>query len=269
MQTEYGQHYATLYNHHWWWQARQAMLLSLIKRYDLAAPAGTRDRRTGCPQHIDSLDVGCGDGLFMQQLAKFGTVRGIEADTSLLTDDNLLRDRIDTELLGHRIYQNRTYDLITALDVIEHIENDRNAVADMFNMLRPGGHLLITVPAFMSLWDQHDEMNQHYRRYNRKTLRRLVEPFGQVRNIRYLFHGIFLPKWTVAKLNKNRADKIEQHHLPKPWVNAVMRLACRAEFALASHLPAALIPFGTSVCAIIQKPHTATLSQPQPQSLAA
>ena len=64
-----------------------------------------------------------------------------------------------------------TFDLITCLDVIEHVADDRVALAELHRVCRPGGFMLVTVPAYQALWSRHDEANHHYRRYSRGSLR--------------------------------------------------------------------------------------------------
>ena len=137
-------------------------------------------RSLALPRHAKILDVGCGNGLFFAKLGQFGNVWGIEIDQSLIPPDSPYRDRIFVEPLGHARYHGLRFDLITALDVVEHMEDDRQAVDEMFAMLRPGGKLIITVPASMKLWDRHDEINGHYRRYSRKTLRELISGNGRI-----------------------------------------------------------------------------------------
>lgn len=242
MDAAYAEGYERLYHEHWWWRSRETILLGEIRRLGLASP-------------LRILDVGCGNGLFFPKLSELGEVWGIEADTSVLHEDGPYRDRIFTELLGAPIYQDRRFDLITALDVIEHIEDDTAAVRDMAGMLAPGGVLLLTVPAFMLLWDEHDVINQHHRRYTRESLRRVLERHGEILSLRYMFHAIFFPKLLVKWLNRSRDRKIAQHNIPSPLVNKVMEGVNAAEFRLGRGLP---IPFGTSVCGVLRRPSTAS-----------
>ena len=211
------------------------------------------------------MDVGCGNGLMLKRLSGLGPVEGLEVDTSMLSENTPFRERIYTEPLGADIYRDKQYDLITCLDVIEHIQNDRQAVQDMMNMLRPGGALLITVPAFMALWDEHDVINKHYRRYTTGRLRPLIEPHGDILELRYLFGGLFPPKLGVKLINKMRRKKIPQHGVPNAVVCKIMKMACLLEYRLTSWLKP---PFGTSVLAVLRKPltiataNTATHTQP-------
>ncbi|MBV8381660.1 MAG: class I SAM-dependent methyltransferase, partial [Planctomycetaceae bacterium] len=142
MEGDYGALYARLYREHWWWQAREAVLMETLR--------GLRP-----PPSSAILDVGCGDAVSFAALSAFGTVRGIEVDEGLLDPGGPFRDRISTRPLGDAVYDDPAwrFDLITALDVLEHIDDDRGAVTAMAAMLRPGGVVVVTVPAFELLWD--------------------------------------------------------------------------------------------------------------------
>jgi 2-polyprenyl-3-methyl-5-hydroxy-6-metoxy-1,4-benzoquinol methylase len=197
------------------------------------------------------MDVGCGNGLLLPKLEAFGSVTGLEIDADILDQDGPYRQHIYTQPLGHRVYRDKQFDLITALDVIEHIEDDDQAIADMVAMLRPGGKLIVTVPAFMALWDEHDEMNMHYRRYTRSRLQHLLQRHGGILTTRYLFHSLFIPKLGVRWANRFRKQKIKQTSLPSRFANRVMHASCSLEHHLLSW---ANIPFGTSVLAVLEKP---------------
>ena len=238
MDSEYGRCYEKLYRGHWWWQSRESMLLDVIRSLALPRPARI-------------LDVGCGNGLFFARLGAFGDVWGIEVDQSLLSPDSPHRDRIFSEPLGHARYRGLHFDLITALDVVEHIEDDRQAIDEMFAMLRPGGKLLVTVPASMKLWDRHDEINGHYRRYSRRGLRELLSGKGRIVCLRYLFHALFVPKLLVKTLNARFSRRIPQHSIPPRPINWSMKALCVLEYRLLGRLG---IPFGTSLLAVVEKP---------------
>lgn len=237
MNQDYGSEYAELYARHWWWRAREAILLREIRALDLPRPA-------------EILDVGCGDGLFFPALCGFGRVRGIEIDRSLVRPDNPYRDAIHHAPLGDAAYDGWQFDLITALDVIEHIEDDAAAIENIVRMLRPGGFLVLTVPAFMLLWDAHDERNHHYRRYRRGPLGALLRPYGRLRELRYLFHGLFFAKAAFRLANGASGGKLRQHAIPPRPINWAMRTFCLAEQATLGWMR---IPWGTSLLAVLER----------------
>jgi SAM-dependent methyltransferase len=252
MESSYGAQYARLYRQHWWWRAREAVLIDML-------------RALRVQPHSAILDVGCGDAVSFQALSEFGAVRGIEVDEDLLDPSGPFRDRISTRPLGDQVYTDSSwrFDLITALDVIEHIDDDRSAVSCMAAMLRPGGLLVITVPAFELLWDEHDEINNHRRRYTATLLRSTLDGQGlQLLNVRYLFRSLFIPKLLVRLVNKGRSRKVAQHGIPAPAINSALKHLCVLEDRLLRRLP---IPFGTSVFAVTRKMAVVS-STPEPAS---
>jgi SAM-dependent methyltransferase len=240
MESSYGARYARLYREHWWWRAREAVLLDLLR--SLRPRPGS-----------SILDVGCGDAVSFRALSEFGTVRGIEVDENLLDPSGPFRERISTRPLGDPVYDDPSwrFDLITALDVIEHIDDDRGAISSMAAMLRPGGLLVVTVPAFELLWDQHDKINGHRRRYTATRLRRILDGDGLgLLLVRYLFRVLFIPKLLVRLVNAARSRKVAQHGIPGPAINTALLHLCVLEDRLLRYVP---VPFGTSVVGVARK----------------
>jgi SAM-dependent methyltransferase len=238
MDSEYGQIYEDLYRRHWWFRVREGILIDVIRQLEL-------------PSSANVLDVGCGNGLFFEKLGLFGTVHGIEIDRSLIPEESPYRHRIFDKPLGDPLYEPLRFDLITALDVVEHIEDDRAAVDAMLAMLRPGGKLVITVPASMMLWDRHDEINRHYRRYSIAALGKLVEGKGRLLDLRHLFHALFFPKLAFRTFNCFLRGDATQHSIPAAPINAMLKVAGWLEYRTLRPLR---IPFGTSLLAVVEKP---------------
>lgn len=237
MDAGYGKEYRRLYETHWWWRSRERMVTNVIESLQL-------------PQRSEILDFGCGDGLFFKVLRRFGNVRGIEIDRDLVSAENPDIGMIFSDRLGSDRYDDWRFDLITALDVIEHIEDDNAAVASLVSMLKPGGRLIITVPAFMVLWDQHDVINKHFRRYSRRGLMALVPCDASIVRTKFMFQSIFPVKLVVAILNSFRNRAIAQHRVPSKGVNAALAKFCVAEFSV---LGRHSLPFGTSLMAVIER----------------
>lgn len=238
MDTEYGRIYEELYRRHWWFRVRERILVDVIRAQDI-------------PPAAEILDVGCGNGLFFDKLGMFGNVCGIEVDGGLVPEDSPHRGRIFDEPLGAPRYSTLRFDIITALDVIEHIEDDQRAVEDMLAMLRPGGKLVITVPASMKLWDRHDVINRHYRRYTPDTLRALLAGKGEILELRHLFHALFLPKLAIAVFNRSFKGEAAQHSIPAASINRIMESVGWLEYRALRPLR---IPFGTSLLAVLRAP---------------
>jgi SAM-dependent methyltransferase len=233
---QFGHAYRHLHEVHFWSRARARIIADEIDRLGLPKPARI-------------LDVGCGDGLYFPLLERHGEVTGIETDRSLVAADNPRLDRIRPEALGDACWDRKRFDLITALDVIEHIDDDRAALARIAELLAPKGRVLLTVPAFTALWDRHDEINHHFRRYTKFSLRAALPDNLQLLSQRYLFPSLFLPKWMVARLNR-RDVGIVQHAPPPPWLNGLAETWLVAEDRLLRLLGS---PFGSSLLAVLRK----------------
>lgn len=231
MQQIYAQSYAQLYATHWWWRARESVLINVLRSIPLQRPA-------------EILDFGCGDGLLFPVLTQFGEVRGIETDSSVLTADGPYRSKIKSDPLDSSTYEDWQFDLIIACDVLEHIDDDFQAAQNLLRMLKPGGFLLITVPAAPVLWDLHDQINHHYRRYTKNRLATLFEGKCQCLQLRYLFHSLFFAKLAFKALNLSRHNKIPQHSMPPAWISKLAERFLRLEYVLLQPLN---VPFGTSL----------------------
>jgi SAM-dependent methyltransferase len=184
MESAYVERYADLYRRHWWWRAREEFLLAELRR--LAPPRGFGP----------ILDVGCGAGLSFDVLARFGAPEGVESEAEAVAAAGRWRDKIHLGILSD-LPPSPRFGLITALDVIEHIEDDEAVLVQAAELLAPAGLLLITVPALPELWTEHDAINHHYRRYRRAELGAKLArvPGLAVLDLRYFF------AWTVpAKL---------------------------------------------------------------------
>lgn len=118
------------------------------------------------------LDAGCGPGGNSLFLKDFGAITGLDPSGEAL---RYARGEAYTTLVQGSVtelpFQNASFDIVAALDVIEHIEDDTRALQEMFRVLKPSGLLLLTVPAYAWMWSEHDEALHHKRRYGRKEIR--------------------------------------------------------------------------------------------------
>ena len=242
MQASYAVRYGELHARHWWWRSREEYVMRKVA--DVAAQAGGRRLRI--------LDIGCGDGLAWKALAPFGEVEGIEPDPNLLREGSPNLPRIEISTFPGRP-RTEKYDLVLMLDVLEHIEDDRRALAAAFDLLAPGGHLVLTVPALMALWSEFDVLNRHHRRYRQGALGSLLSEAGfSVVSNRYYFF------WSVAPLLARRllfkasnADDSKFLNVPPAPVNKLLHAASALEHRLTSKIPA---PFGSSLIAVARRP---------------
>ena len=111
MDLEYSSQYSTLYRNHWWWRARERLVISTIEEIKRHANTAT------------ILDIGCGDALMFDQLARFGEVEGVEFDKSAISGDGRWRDRIYVSSFDGAFQPGKHYSLILMLDVLEHLRD--------------------------------------------------------------------------------------------------------------------------------------------------
>lgn len=156
-------------------------------------------RRTGREPCI--LDVGCGTGVTGLSFSREGKVFGV--DSSALAVDFAHRRGLPriAQSVGEGLpFKSGQFDLITSSDVLEHIEDDEAVLAEMARVARPGGLLVIVVPAFPTLWSNRDERLQHKRRYRTEVLSERVRRAGfEVVRSTYCDSFLFPPLWLLVK----------------------------------------------------------------------
>src|SRR6201996_2449708 len=177
---------------HWWYRGRRRVIRAELER--LALPAGAA-----------ILDAGCGSGRAMQLLSAYGRVSGVELSESAA---EVARARGVGDVVIGRLeelpWPQERFDLITCLDVIEHTPDDRATLAELRRVCRPGGHLLVTVPAYPRLWSVHDEANHHYRRYSRAALRGAALDAGWALERMSSFNSMLLAPAAAVRLSRRR-----------------------------------------------------------------
>ena len=223
---------------HWWYRARRDILASLIER-EIALPKDAR-----------ILEIGCGTGHNLQMLARFGAVEGIEIDDAAraVAAERLERAIGSAPLPELPGVPERHYDLVAVLDVIEHVEDDRAALASIARRLREGGHILITVPAMPWMWSAHDVVNHHHRRYTASTLRRAVGDAGLKLDFMSYFNTLLFPLAAAARVAGRLTGKEDSDDtLPPAPVNRLFEGVFGLERHLIGRVP---LPFGVSLAAV-------------------
>ena len=240
MREDYGKSYRELYQHHWWWRARERFILDILR---------ARQPAQGW-QRI--LDVGCGDGLFFDQLLQFGDVTGVESAESLISPHGPHRARIHVGAFDSALQLRNEFHLVLMLDVLEHLPDPVAALRYALQLLVPGGALLITVPAFNALWTNHDVINLHCTRYTRKTFRPLAREAGlRIEFERYFFHWLFPVKVATRMLERLSGRDPAPAQLPNPFINKLLYAFSRLEDRTWGRLP---LPFGSSLMVLGTKP---------------
>jgi len=240
MDPGYAARYRDLYERHWWWRAREAVVLRELGRL---RPHGGWRR---------ALDVGCGDGLLFERLGGYAaSVEGVEPDGALVTSDERAGGRIHVRPFDASFRPGHRYDLMLFLDVLEHMDDASAAVAHAASLLEPDGVVLVTVPAFRSLWTTHDDLNRHVTRYARGELVALLSPHLMVERARYFFRWVHPAKVVQRALEAVRRPEPTSPEVPSPPLNATLYLMSRVEEAL---LGWSTMPLGSSLLAVARRP---------------
>jgi SAM-dependent methyltransferase len=213
---------------HWWYRARRDILADYLTRFaDL--PAGAR-----------VLEIGCGTGHNLPMLARFGDVDAIEIDEAAgAIASQRLGKPVGTaplpELAG---VERGSYDLVAVLDVIEHIDDDVAALKAMAEALKPGGRILIAVPAHQWMWSAHDMVNHHKRRYSKKTLDAAIRSAGLTHNGLRWFNSLLFPVAVAARVAGKLTGKDDSDDSPPPApVNKALEAVFRVERHLLGRVP--------------------------------
>jgi len=158
-----------------------------------------------------------------------------------------------TAMLPFRIpFTPETFDLVVALDVLEHVEDDDAALRSLVAMARPGGRILVTVPAIQSLWGSHDRRLHHVRRYDAARLKRICQSSGASIEFLTYFNTLLAPIAIGYRLGERFTGRNlgNQERTPPGPINRVLA----AIFSLEKHVVARLpIPFGLSLGIVLVK----------------
>ncbi len=233
---------AELDQDHWWFVARRRILESLIRR------------RVKPPPGAQILEIGCGTGHNLAMLSRFGSLDASELDDTAraLAAQRRGMPIKSAALPDLSMFETKNYDLIALLDVLEHVADDGPALVAIKQRLKPGGKLLVTVPANPSMWSAHDASHHHHRRYTRGTLRAALVKAGLEIDLLSPFNTLlFLPIWAARMVGKALGREAADDSLPPLPVNAVLKAVFALEAPLVGRVP---MPFGVSLVAIARRP---------------
>lgn len=233
MDERYNARYRDLYERHWWWRAREHMLLDVLGR--IAHPGAER-----------ILDVGCGEGLFFDALGRFGVVEGVDAHAPVSATSE--HRRIFRVPFDAKFQPGKRYSLVLMFDVLEHLDDPVGALRHAQSLLDHGGRIVITVPACPALWTSHDDFNEHRVRYTRRTLTDLAARAGmRLDGMRYLFHWTFPVKFAVRRMERWTGRASAMVSVPPGPINRVLRDLSLVEYETLGRLR---VPFGSSLLAV-------------------
>ena len=229
---------------HWWFVGRRAVMRSLLN------PLGARGRER-------VLAIGCGYGAEMDFLAAYGPTIGTELERAPLRSSHDGGKRSVAMATAEALpFTEQSFDLVCMLDVLEHVAGERQALAETYRVLRPGGHLLLTVPALPWLWSEWDVRVHHRRRYTRRSLVSVMDRAGFRLCRVTFFNSALLPVVAAVRLIKplgrivRAADGNEFALGSRPLVNRVLTGALKLE---ALWIGRASLPIGVSLAALARR----------------
>ena len=213
---------------HWWFESRKEIIKNFIKKR--------------IKKKIKILDFGCGVGINLDMLKLFGNVTAFDENKLAIKQ---IKNKTRVKIL-HKFDQLKKYDLVVALDVIEHIDNDKKIIKKLANKINKNGNILITVPAFNTLFTSKDINLHHKRRYNKKTLLRLLDKEFKMERCTYynfFLSPIIMPMLIFFKVfNINFIDKAEKKN------NIIVNFILKTIFSFEKYLINFInFPFGISI----------------------
>ncbi len=222
---------------HWWYQARRAITERVFWE---KLPA----------KNLKILSVGCGTGAELEHIQQFGNVVGVDIDPQVVSFCRAKGfEVIEADILSTQLPP-ESFDVVVAMDVLEHIQEDYKALERLVYAVKKGGLLLITVPALECLWSSFDEEGDfpHVRRYTKKSLTDLIRSQSlQIKKLSYYNSFLFPIAYLMRKSNKSFASQMAG--IPN-WQNTLLRSVFSAEKYF---LPRLSFPIGVSLIGIFQK----------------
>lgn len=230
---------------HWWYIGRRRIVFDWVRRLSDAP----RPR---------ILDLGCGTGFNLEHLPELFPCDVVGADISgealEFCRARHLRAVVQADA-ARPPFRDASFDLVLALDVIEHVQDDERALSALARLLRPGGRLVIFTPAFQFLWSEHDRASHHFRRYTSRELDAKLAAAGfLVEKLSYANTLLFPLVWAGrVALRAGRTDTAVDAEMAMPprWANTLLARVFSAERRLIRRVD---LPFGVSVLAIARRP---------------
>lgn len=239
---------------HFWFVARNKIIGAVLRRATRSLPAGFR-----------TLEIGCGSGNVLRLLEKIGGTQNVVGMDMIAGGLRYARQRTHCALLQGDMHAPpfaTQFHLIGMFDVIEHLTDDIRALTSARALLAPGGKLLLTVPADMSLWSYADEFAGHQRRYNRPQFGEKLMAVGfRVDYLSYFMATTYPIMWLKRRVTawthrthspKEARDLFLAELRPVPIVNGILRWLAEREASLIA--ARRVLPFGTSLLAVATRP---------------
>ena len=229
---------------HWWFVGRRAILESFLK--------GMVENLSKPDSGLRILDVGCGTGANLEMLSAFGKAEGVDVSDDALEFCRRKGLTVEKGLAEKLPYQDGTFDVTTALDVVEHLDDDIAGLKEMHRVTKSGGYSLIFVPAFMWLWGVQDDVSNHRIRYTKtQIVDRLNKAGYEVERATYANFTFFAPILGGRTLMKITGIKPEsENNVNISALNGVFGKLFSAERHILKNFD---FPFGVSIVVVARK----------------
>lgn len=239
MEEQIYRHLYELEDRHWWFRGRRAVIWSLLRRSEMRP----RPR---------VLDAGCGTGRNLIEFGRLGPAAGVDSSATAV---DFCHERglegVQRAVLEALPFPDASFDLLLATDVLEHVEEDGRAAAELRRVAAPGARLLVTVPAYGWLWGPHDDTHQHVRRYTKRSLRLMLREAGWAPVAQTYFNSILLAPIALVRTVLRRGvgpGARSDYELSGGALNGVLALPMRFEAWLIGR--GARLPAGVSIAMV-------------------
>lgn len=236
---------------HWWFAGRRRIIKSFLER--LCSKLNVEHSMNGNVAPLKILDVGCGTGANLEMLSEFGESAGVDISGDALS---FCRERglenVKQGAAEALPFDDGSFDLVTGLDVVEHLDDDLGGLKEMRRVLRPDGHALVFVPAFMFLWGVQDDISHHRRRYTLDQLKRVIRQAGfEVERASYVNISFFTPILIGRLLMRAfRIRPESENNITIGSLNGILGKLLGAESLALRYLN---FPFGVSIICVARR----------------
>lgn len=241
MEVDFEKKYHEVETENWWFVSRRRYILGLLKN---------------APKDSKILDIGCSSGIFLKDLQLLGfkmeALFGIDISEKAI--ENCKKNGIQNAFVmdAQNITLSEKFDIIVASDCLEHLADDIKAINNWKYLLKKGGVMYVFVPAFQSLWGEHDEVNMHYRRYTKKQLKtKLSNAKFIILKSSYWNFFLFIPVFIFRKINTllPKSKKKEGQVINNKMINSILLKLILFENRLLKYIN---FPFGVSTFCIVK-----------------
>ena len=247
MDTLIYQGIASIEQRHWWYRGRREIIMRLLGRIGFAVSACA-------PRMI--LSVGCGSGEEIRFLGRFGKVYGIDPGEDAIRFCRAagIGEQVKRASAEQIPFPDKSFDAVFVLDVLEHVRDDERALAQIYRVLKPGGIVVVSVPAYAWLWSRADMRSHHFRRYTRHALEEKCSRAGfTILRATYCNAILFLPLAVIKLLTRVWEPSCcvgAEVQMPPTGANRILSWLFSLEAPLIARID---FPFGLSVLAILRK----------------